>query len=71
MNQAAAVRDRLAAEDPAFRRLVRKHKEFDDRLQELQARKFLTDEEKLEIVNIKKHKLALKDQMEEIVRQAS
>ena len=71
MNQAAAVRDRLAAEDPAFQRLVRKHKELDERLQELQTLKFLTEDEKLEIVNLKKRKLALKDQMEEIVRQAS
>jgi len=70
MNQAAGIRERLAEEDPNFRRLVRKHREYDERLQELQSRKFLNDEEQLEIVNLKKHKLALKDQMEEIVRKA-
>ena len=68
MNQAPGVRERLAEEDPNFRRLARKHREYDERLRELLSRKFLTNEEKIEIVNLKKHKLALKDQMEEIVR---
>ena len=61
-------RERLAENDPEFRRLVRKHQDYEQRLQELQARKFLTEDEKVEEVNIKKHKLALKDQMEEMIR---
>ena len=60
----------LAENDADFRRLVRKHQEYESRLQELQSRKFLTEQEKLEEINIKKHKLALKDRMEEMIRLA-
>lgn len=70
MENAPDVRERLAKEDPNFQRLLRKHREYDQRLQELQSRKFLSDEEKIEEIEIKKHKLALKDQMEQMVRSA-
>jgi uncharacterized protein YdcH (DUF465 family) len=70
MENAARVRERLADADPNFRRLLQKHQEYEKRLEELQSRKFLTDDEKIEEVNIKKRKLALKDEMEEMVRRA-
>ncbi len=71
MNEVSDVRERLAAEDPSFRRLVNKHQEYERRLEELRSSKFLTEEEKIEEVKIKKLKLSLKDQMEEIIRRSS
>ena len=70
MENAARIRERLADDDPKFRRLLGKHREYERRLEELQSQKFLTDDEKIEEVNIKKRKLALKDEMEEMVRRA-
>lgn len=71
MNEVSDIRERLAEEDPNFRRLHLKHQEYEKRLQELQSSKFLTEEEKLEEVTIKKLKLSLKDQMQEIIRRST
>jgi len=62
-----AIRERLAREDEAYRRLAQKHREYDERLEELRSRRFLTEEEKLEEVRLRKLKLAAKDRMEEMV----
>lgn len=70
MNRTAEIRDRLAREDSNYQRLVRKHQEYDKRLSELRDRRFLTDDEQLEEVRLKKLKLALKDHMEDLVREA-
>jgi uncharacterized protein YdcH (DUF465 family) len=60
----AIASERVTRQDPGFQRLEKKHRGYDDRLQELQSQRFLSDEEKLEEVLLKKKKLALKDQME-------
>ena len=60
----ATAGERVSREDPGFRRLQQKHREYDRRLQELQSQRYLSDEQKLEEVRLKKMKLALKDQME-------
>ena len=68
MTEHAEVRDRLLKEDHGFQRLARKHQDYDVRLQTLQSRRYLSDDEKMEEVNLKKLKLAIKDQMEAILR---
>jgi len=60
----ATAGERVSREDPGFRRLEEKHREYDVRLQELRSQRYLSDEQKLEEVRLKKMKLALKDQME-------
>jgi uncharacterized protein YdcH (DUF465 family) len=71
MNSALEVRRRIAREDPNYQRLARKHEEYDQRLEELRARKYLSADEQMEEVRLKKLKLALKDQMEAIVKQSA
>jgi uncharacterized protein YdcH (DUF465 family) len=71
MNSALEAQQQLAREDPDYQRLARKHEEYDARLRGLRSHKYLSDEEQMEEVRLKKLKLALKDQMEAIVRRAA
>ena len=59
----------LMATNDEFRRLATQHSEFAKKLDALEARPHLTDEEQLEETRLKKMKLRLKDQMEAIVSQ--
>jgi len=70
MSSALEARRQLAREDPDYQRLAGKHEEYDTRLRELRSHKYLSDDEQMEEVRLKKLKLALKDQMEAIVRRA-
>ena len=64
-----ASRDHLLATHDEFRKLAQEHSSYEQRLSSLTHRRFLTDEEKLEEVRLKKLKLRLKDQMESIEKQ--
>jgi len=64
-----ASRDHLLASHEAFRKLAQEHTQYEQRLSSLTHKRFLTDDEKLEEVRLKKLKLRLKDQMESIERQ--
>lgn len=61
------ARERLMREDPRFRALAEKHQEYDKRLRSLQTSKYLSTDEQLEEVQLKKLKLAVKDEMEDIL----
>jgi uncharacterized protein len=62
-------RDLLLASHEEFRRLAQEHLQYSQRLDSLTQKKYLSEDEKLEEVRLKKLKLRLKDQMELIERQ--
>ena len=62
-------RDQLIENHEEFRKLVLEHGQYERRLDLLTQKRYLTDDEKLEEVRLKKLKLRLKDQMEHIERQ--
>ena len=63
------VKDHLIASHDEFRRLVQEHTQYSQRLDSLIQKRFLSEDEKLEEVRLKKLKLRLKDQMELIEHQ--
>ncbi len=66
---AAQVRDLLLSSNDEFRRLAQEHSQYSQRLDSLLQKRFLSDDEKVEEVRLKKLKLKLKDQMERIEQQ--
>ena len=62
-------RDQLLNNHEEFRQLVLEHTQYEQRLDSLTQKRYLTDDEKLEEVRLKKLKLRLKDQMQSIERQ--
>jgi uncharacterized protein YdcH (DUF465 family) len=69
--EATEVKNLLAQRDNTYRELAQKHHQLDDRLHELSDRHYLSTSEQLEEVTLKKRKLALKDQMEQLAREYS
>jgi uncharacterized protein YdcH (DUF465 family) len=63
---ATQVRDQLLASNEEFRRLADEHLQYSQRLDSLVNKKYLSEEEKVEEVRLKKLKLHLKDQMESL-----
>jgi uncharacterized protein YdcH (DUF465 family) len=62
-------RDQLLASHEEFRKLAIEHTQYKERLATLTEKRYLTEDEQLEEVRLKKLKLRLKDQMESIERQ--
>jgi uncharacterized protein YdcH (DUF465 family) len=62
-------KDQLLASNDEFRKLAQEHTQYAQRLESLTLKRYLTEDEKLEEVRLKKLKLRLKDQMESIERQ--
>jgi len=62
-------RDQLLASHDEFRKLATEHTQYEQRLDSLTQKRYLTDDEKLEEIRLKKLKLRLKDQMQSIERQ--
>jgi uncharacterized protein len=62
-------KDQLLASHEEFRKLAQEHTQYAQRLESLTVKRYLTEDEKLEEVRLKKLKLRLKDQMELIERQ--
>ncbi|MEP6635213.1 MAG: DUF465 domain-containing protein [Acidobacteriota bacterium] len=63
------LKEELMNRDPEFRELAREHTRYEERLSELSALAYPSDEEQLEEITLKKKKLALKDQMYSLMTQ--
>jgi hypothetical protein len=63
ITKADSLKEQLMTINPEFRELVREHGRYEERLSELSALSYPSDEEQLEETTLKKKKLALKDQM--------
>jgi uncharacterized protein len=57
----------LMATSEEYRALASQHAQFHKELEELEAKSHLSDQEQVEEVRLKKQKLRLKDQMNEIL----
>jgi len=68
---AEEVKDLLLETNDEYRQLASQHHELDERLVELESKHYLSDDEQVEEVTLKKRKLHLKDRMEAIVRHYS
>jgi len=62
-------REQLLTGHDQFQRLVQEHSQSSQRLESLTQQRYLTDDEKLEEVRLKKLKLRLKDQMQSLEHQ--
>lgn len=67
MDSEVDIKDYLMENDGEFKRLAIQHQEYEDKLGRLVSKSFLSEQEKLEEVVLKKKKLALKDQMQSII----
>ena len=64
--EAQEVKSLLLRSNDQYRQLSERHHQLDDRLSELTQLPYLTTSEQFEEVTLKKRKLALKDQMEQM-----
>jgi uncharacterized protein YdcH (DUF465 family) len=62
-------REQFPTGQDQFQRLVQEHSQYSQRLESLTQKRYLTDDEKLEEVRLKKLKLRLKDQMQSLEMQ--
>jgi uncharacterized protein YdcH (DUF465 family) len=67
--EAQEAKNLLLKENDHYRQLAERHHQLDDRLHELTDKHYLTANEQFEEITIKKRKLALKDQMEQMARE--
>jgi uncharacterized protein YdcH (DUF465 family) len=61
--------DSLLTTHDEFRKLAQEHLQYSSRLDSLTQKRYLSEDEKLEEVRLKKLKLRLKDQMQSLERE--
>lgn len=62
------IKEHLLQSSEDFRRLAQKHHQYDEQLEKLVHKMHLSEQEKIEEVNLKKMKLHVKDQMEVMIQ---
>ena len=62
------MKKQLLDSNDEFRQLATQHHDLDERIHNLAVRHYLSEPEQLEEVTLKKKKLQLKDQMENMLR---
>jgi uncharacterized protein len=67
-NDFEELKRQLLQIDEEYRQLATRHHDLDEQIHSLTDRAYLTQPEQLEEVRLKKRKLRLKDQMENILR---
>ncbi len=65
-----AIREQLMATNPEYQRLREQHASYAAQLDQLGSKTYLTEQDKLEEIRLKKLKLWLKDQMEMLVQRS-
>ena len=63
-----AMKAQLLESNDEFRQLATQHHDLDEKIHSLATRPYLSEPEQLEEVKLKKRKLQLKDQMENMLR---
>jgi uncharacterized protein len=63
-----AMKAQLLESNDEFRQLATQHHDLDEKIHSLANRPYLSEPEQLEEVKLKKRKLQLKDQMENMLR---
>lgn len=61
------IKEILVKQNEHFKHLNLEHQQFDQRLKELNNRTFKTERDWIELRNLKKHKLRLKDSMQKFI----
>jgi len=62
------MKKKLLESNDEFRQLATQHHDLDEKIHSLATRPYLSEPEQLEEVKLKKRKLQLKDQMENMLR---
>ena len=63
-----SLREELLERDQEYRQLYEEHHDSEQRLESLNQKDSMSEEDELEAKSIKRHKLFLKDRMQEILR---
>jgi len=63
------IKERLLQSNEEFRRLAQKHVNYDEQLEKLLHKSYLSEQEKVEEINLKKMKLQVKDQMHVMIHE--
>lgn len=67
---AEAIREQLMASNQEYRRLREEHARYSAQLDQITSKTYLSEQDKLEEVRLKKLKLRAKDQMEALIQRA-
>ncbi|MEZ5288784.1 MAG: YdcH family protein [Vicinamibacterales bacterium] len=69
MAEAQDLKNLLLETNDEFRQLASQHHELDEQLVALESKPYLSEDEQVQEITLKKRKLHLKDRMEEILRE--